>query len=79
MERLRELVLESLTETQKQILAKAKEEERISFFVTKLRKELGCSDSTLWKSIRSLREKQLLEQQEKIKLTKIGSFIVEVM
>ena len=79
MERLRELVLASLTETQKQILAKAREEERISFFVNKLSKELGCSDSTLWKSIRSLGEKQLLENEDKIKLTRVGSFIVEVM
>ena len=76
MEKLRTLVLESLTETQKQILERAREESRISMFVTKLRKELGRSDSTIWKSIRNLREKELLEKSEIVKLTELGNLLV---
>ncbi len=75
---LRQLVLEQLTEKQRLILLRAPfaERQRISKFVTALRKELQCSDSILWKGIRFLREKQLLARSESLLLTPAGRLLV---
>ena len=75
---LRQLVLEQLTEKQRLILFRAPlaERQRISKFVTALRKELQCSDSILWKGIRFLREKQLLARSESLVLTPAGRLLV---
>ncbi|MEK6812565.1 MAG: hypothetical protein AABX86_00430, partial [Nanoarchaeota archaeon] len=49
----------------------------ISQFVKSLRKELQCSDSILWKGIRLLREKELLDKSERVALTPLGKWMVE--
>ena len=52
------------------------ERQRISKFVTSLRKELQCSDSILWKGIRFLREKQLLAASDPLVLTRTGRLLI---
>ena len=78
-EKVRELVLDQLTEKQKVILRRVSCAQSLqsSRFVKILRKELQCSDSILWKGIRFLREKELLERSESIALTPLGRWIVE--
>ncbi len=79
LEKVRELVLCQLTGKQRTILRRVSFQESlaISKFVKCLRRELQCSDSILWKGIRFLREKELLEKSERVALTPIGRWIVE--
>src|SRR3989338_3329935 len=79
LEKVRELVLDQLTEKQKAILRRVSCQESLAIyrFVKGLRRELQCSDSILWKGIRFLREKELLERSEKVALTPLGRWMVE--
>ncbi|HLD12800.1 MAG TPA: hypothetical protein VJB87_04365 [Candidatus Nanoarchaeia archaeon] len=77
-ETLRSLVLGQLTEAQKLLLVRARDKqgEQVSRFVNGVRKEIQCSDSTLWKSLRFLREKSLVARSEQIALTTAGQWLV---
>ncbi len=76
---LKQLVLEKLNPKQKIILNRVKNLEGVSVssLVLRLKGELQCTDSALWKTIRSLRKLNLLENSSKITLTKTGRFLIE--
>ncbi|HLD02781.1 MAG TPA: hypothetical protein VJC07_03730 [Candidatus Nanoarchaeia archaeon] len=75
---MKQLALESLTLKQKLILEKIRlaESKTISGFVLALRRELDCADSTLWKSIKDLRSRKLLEESS-LSLTETAKFLIE--
>ncbi len=75
---LRQLVLENLNPKQRIILEKAKQLEgiQVSSLVLMLKDELQCTDSAIWKTIRALRDMNLLSETNKITLTEIGNFLL---
>ncbi|MBI4155453.1 hypothetical protein HY498_05210 [Candidatus Woesearchaeota archaeon] len=75
---LKQLVLEKLNSKQKIVLGRVKRSEGVSVsaFVLCLKEELQCTDSALWKTIKSLRELNLLDDSSNIKLTETGKFLV---
>jgi len=76
---LKQLVLEQLNPKQRIILEKVRQFEgiQVSSLVLTLKDELQCTDSAIWKTIRSLRDMNLLSESNKISLTEIGNFLLE--
>lgn len=75
---LKQLVLEQLNPKQKIILEKARQFEgiQVSNLVSMLKDELECTDSAIWKTIRCLRDMNLLSESNKIQLTEVGNFLL---
>jgi len=76
---LKQLVLEQLNPKQRIILEKVRQFEgiQVSSLVLTLKDELQCTDSAIWKTIRSLRDMNLLSESNKISFLSIGNFLLE--
>ena len=72
---LKQLVLEQLNPKQRIILEKVRQFEgiQVSSLVLTLKDELQCTDSAIWKTIRSLRDMNLLSESNKISLNNVES------
>ena len=75
---LKQLALNRLNNKQRIILSRIKQAEGVSVsnLVMCLKEELQCTDSALWKTIRSLRNLGLLDNSSSMVLTQTGKLLM---